>query len=162
MTAVFEWPIRVYIEDTDAGGIVYYVNYLKFIERARTEFMRNLGFGKKFLLSADSMFVVHSSHSEFLKPARLDDALIATAEVIKTGKAYLSMQQKVYRLDPDSDNYPGGDNRGRDNMTSDNMTDDNRELLCRFEVKLACVDKDTIKPRRIPEQMLAAIAINGG
>ncbi len=138
----FEWPLRVYIEDTDAGGIVYYVNYLKYIERARTEFMRSLGFGKGDSFSAELMFVVHSLSSDYKKPARLDDALVATARIIKAGKTYMVMVQEVYKIVAGVDNGDGSENR---------------ELLCRAEVKLACVKQQSIKPHRIPDVMLAAI-----
>ncbi len=136
MTDLFQWPLRVYIEDTDAGGIVYYVNYLKFMERARTEYLRSLGFGKQFIFNADAMFVVHSLNSEYLKPARLDDELVVTAHVVKSGKAFLALEQKVYRSA---------------------KGDVAMELLCKAEVKLACVDRQTIKPRRIPDKVLKAV-----
>ena len=134
-TATFEWPLRVYIEDTDAGGIVYYVNYLKFMERARTELLRSQGFEKEFIFDADLMFVVHGLNSEYLKPARLDDQLVITAKVTRHGKAYLLMEQQVYRQNSEI-----------------------RELLCRAEVKLACVDKQTIKPKRIPAELLSTLS----
>ena len=134
-TATFEWPLRVYIEDTDAGGIVYYVNYLKFMERARTELLRSRGFDKQVIFNADLMFVVHGISTEYLKPARLDDQLVVTAKVSKMGKAYMLMQQQVYRQDTE-----------------------NRELLCQAEVKLACVDKQSIKPRRIPAELLSVLS----
>ena len=132
MAAVFEWPLRVYIEDTDAGGIVYYVNYLKFMERARTEYLRSLGFDKAFIFSTELMFVVHAVKSDYLKPARLDDQLIATAEVISAGASNLVMRQLIYRGD---------------------------ELLCRGEVKVVCVDKQSVKPKRIPKPMVAALGL---
>ncbi len=135
----FFWPLRVYIEDTDAGGIVYYVNYLKFMERARTEYLRSLGYGKQSIFNSELMFVVSSLESEYIKPAQLDDELAATAQVIKLGKAYMVMEQKVYR---------------------ENETDDERELLCRGEVKIACVDRNTIRPKRIPEAMVAAVTVS--
>jgi tol-pal system-associated acyl-CoA thioesterase len=138
--AIFQWPLRVYIEDTDAGGIVYYVNYLKFIERARTEYMRSLGFDKQFIFNQSMMFVVHSLSSEYLRPARLDDALIATVKLLKAGKSYLLMEQSVYRC------------------TEFAKLADDSELLCRAEVKLACVDQQSIKPRRMPATMLAGIS----
>ena len=81
----FCFKLRVYIEDTDAGGIVYYVNYLKFMERARTEFMRSLGYGKDFIFNHDMMFVVRDVAVQYLKPARLDDELEATARVRELG-----------------------------------------------------------------------------
>jgi acyl-CoA thioesterase FadM len=99
--------------------------------------MRSFGFDKQFIFNAELMFVVHSASSEFIKPARLDDELIATVKVIKSGKAYLLMEQNVYRL------------------TKDN---EGNELLCRAEVKLACVDKHSIRPRRIPAEMLSVLA----
>lgn len=130
MSAVFEWPLRVYIEDTDAGGIVYYVNYLKFMERARTEFLRSLGFDKQFIFTTELMFVVHSASCDYLKPAKLDDELIVTAHIVDSGASNLVMEQLVYRGD---------------------------ELLCRGEVKVVCVDKSSVKPRRIPKPMREAL-----
>lgn len=136
----FQWPLRVYIEDTDAGGIVYYVNYLKYMERARTEFMRSLGYDKQFIFDAELMFVVHSIKSDFIKPACLDDRLVATARIIEAGRAFLRMEQNVFRV------------------SSSGYLDDSSELLNRAEVKLTCVDKQTIKPRRIPATLLAAVS----
>jgi tol-pal system-associated acyl-CoA thioesterase len=138
----FEWPLRVYIEDTDAGGIVYYVNYLKYIERARTEFMRSLSFDKADIFSTELMFVVHSLSSEYKKPARLDDELIVTTRIVKTGKAYMVMAQEVYKI------VAGANSDSQGEVG---------ELLCRAEVKLACVKQQSIKPHRIPEVMLAVI-----
>jgi tol-pal system-associated acyl-CoA thioesterase len=82
----FSCDLRVYIEDTDAGGIVYYVNYLKFMERARTEFMRSLGFGKDYIFNHDLMFVVRDVAVEYRRPAQLDDELQATAAIARLGK----------------------------------------------------------------------------
>ena len=127
-TERFQWPVRVYIEDTDAGGIVYYVNYLKFMERARTEYLRSLGFGKSFIFNSDRMFVVNAVNSRYLKPARLDDQLIATAKIVTFGAANLTLEQLIYR---------------------------DNELLCRGEVQLVCVDRQTMKPKRIPTTLLA-------
>lgn len=132
-TPEFRWPIRVYIEDTDAGGIVYYVNYLKFMERARTEFLRSLGYGRDFIFNRDLMFVVHSLNCEYVKPARLDDEIFATVRVITTGKTFLTMEQNIY-------------------------LQKEMELLSRGEVKLACVARESIKPKRIPEEMLTKLA----
>ena len=133
MSERFSWPIRVYIEDTDAGGIVYYVNYLKFMERARTEFLRSFGYDRHFIFNADLMFVVHSIRCDYVKPARLDDQLAATVRVTQFGKTFLTMEQNIY------------------NQHSE-------ELLCRGEVKIACVDRATIKPKRIPTEMLNALS----
>jgi len=126
MPREFIHPIRVYIEDTDAGGIVYYVNYLKFMERARTEMMRSLGYGKTAIFDAESMFVVHSSNVRYLGSALLDDELIATAKPIKVGRAYILFEQLVKRED---------------------------EVLCQAEVKIACVSQKERVPQAMPDVM---------
>jgi len=126
----FSLPLRVYIEDTDAGGIVYYVNYLKFMERSRTELMRSLGFDKNFIFNKELMFVVRDVAVTYLKPAKLDDELVATAHITQTKGATMTMQQSV-RL--------AGD------------------VLAEGEVTIVCVDKHGMKPRRIPKGMLDKI-----
>jgi tol-pal system-associated acyl-CoA thioesterase len=126
----FSLPLRVYIEDTDAGGIVYYVNYLKFMERARTEFMRSLGFGKNFIFNEDLMFVVQDVNVRYLQSARLDDQLLATAEVGDLGGAFILMRQTV--------------TRGSD-------------VLARGDIKIVCVHKHTLKPARMPSPVVAAL-----
>lgn len=123
----FSLGLRVYIEDTDAGGIVYYVNYLKFMERARTEFMRTLGYGKGFIFNAELMFVVRDVAVTYFLPARLDDELSVTAEVLEAHGATLRLRQCVSR---------------------------GNELMAQGEVKIACVDRAGLKPRRIPGEML--------
>ena len=128
--AEFLFPLRVYIEDTDAGGIVYYVNYLKFMERARTEFMRSLGFGKGYISSSGLMFVVQDVAVHYLQPARLDDELLATVELHKIGGASMIMHQRVVRGD---------------------------SLLVEGEIKIACVDTNSLKPKRIPATVLACL-----
>jgi 4-hydroxybenzoyl-CoA thioesterase len=126
----FSLPLRVYIEDTDAGGIVYYVNYLKFMERARTEFMRSLGFDKAVIFSNDLMFVVQGVQVTYLQPARLDDELEATAALLKLGGASMLIAQQVCRAG---------------------------ELLASADVKIACVDRDSLRPKRIPAEMLGRL-----
>lgn len=126
----FSCPIRVYIEDTDAGGIVYYVNYLKYMERARTEFMRSFGYGKQFIAEENLMFVVHSVDVRYQLPARLDDELTATARIAESGAAQLLFEQRILR---------------------------GAEVLCGGFVKVACVDRTTLKPRRIPKKLMAAL-----
>lgn len=123
-------PIRVYIEDTDAGGIVYYVNYLKYIERVRTEFMRELGFHKGAIFSDSLMFVVTAVTAKYIAPARLDEQLIATAAVISTGRVQLDFAQQVLRGD---------------------------QLLFEATVKVAAVDPETLKPKRLPSVLLDAL-----
>ena len=94
---LFSHRCRVYYEDTDAGGIVYYVNYLKFMERARTERLRELGFAQSQLAGEDLLFVVHSSEARYHAPARLDDELLVSAEVIELNRASLRFKQQVRR-----------------------------------------------------------------
>jgi 4-hydroxybenzoyl-CoA thioesterase len=128
--AEFSLPLRVYIEDTDAGGIVYYVNYLKFMERCRTEFMRSLGFDKNFIFNEQLMFVVRDVAVQYLGPARLDDALDATARITGIKGATMTMFQSI----------------GRDG-----------QILAQGEIRIACVDQAGLKPRRIPKEMLATL-----
>ncbi|WP_426416550.1 tol-pal system-associated acyl-CoA thioesterase [Aestuariirhabdus sp. LZHN29] len=129
----FAINIRVYFEDTDAGGIVYYVNYLKFMERARTEYLRGLGYEQQRLFDDELMFVVHSLNARYHRPARLDDLLRLELRVTRAARSYLLFQQKVI-----------------------NQQDD--ELLCEAEVKVACVQSGNMKPRAIPEAMRDAMS----
>ncbi len=122
----FSLGLRVYIEDTDAGGIVYYVNYLKFMERARTEFMRSLGFGKDYIFNHDLMFVVRDIAVKYREPARLDDELEATARVSQLRGASMVLEQAVRR---------------------------GAEIMAQGEVTIACVDRRGVKPRRLPAEM---------
>lgn len=126
----FSLPLRVYIEDTDAGGIVYYVNYLKFIERARTEFMRALGLSRSVIFTDDMMFVVSDLNARYVQPATLDDELEATAGLRAVGGASLKLHQSVRR---------------------------GETVLMEAEVSLACVSPENLLPRRIPKAMLATL-----
>lgn len=126
----FSLPLRVYIEDTDAGGIVYYVNYLKYMERARTEFMRSLGFDRSSLFSAERLFVVRDIALVYRAPARLDDELAASVSVTGVGGASLALHQTVRRGD---------------------------ELLVSADVTIACVGREDLRPRRMPGDMLATL-----
>jgi tol-pal system-associated acyl-CoA thioesterase len=128
--AEFSLPLRVYIEDTDAGGIVYYVNYLKYMERCRTEFMRSLGFDKNFIFNNDLMFVVRDVAVQYLSPARLDDEIQATARISELRGAAMTLFQSVRRGD---------------------------EVLAQGEIKIVCVDTSGLKPRRIPKEMLGRL-----
>jgi tol-pal system-associated acyl-CoA thioesterase len=122
--------MRVYMEDTDAGGIVYYVNYLKFMERARTEFMRSLGYGKNTIFNADLMFVVRDLAVSYKLPARLDDELEATATLAQVRGAGMVFHQHVRR---------------------------GAELLASAEVTIACVDRAGVRPRRLPPEMVTRL-----
>lgn len=126
----FKLPIRVYIEDTDAGGIVYYVNYLKYMERARTEWMRSFGFDKPAILDNNRLFVVHSANVQYLRPALLDDELTVSAQMGRLARTYIIFNQTIER-------------RG--------------EVICRGEVKVACVEQATMKPSAIPEEIRNAL-----
>ncbi|WHL28385.1 tol-pal system-associated acyl-CoA thioesterase [Pseudomonas juntendi] len=116
---------RVYYEDTDAGGVVYYVNYLKFMERARTERLRHLGFSQSQLAEDNLLFVVHSSEARYHAPARLDDQLRVTAQVLELNRASLRFVQQVWR-------------------------ENDETLLCEGQFLVAAVRADTFKPRAIP------------
>ncbi len=126
----FSLPVRVYIEDTDAGGIVYYVNYLKFIERARTEYMRSLGLPREEIFNGEVMFVVANVAVDYRAPARFDDELQATARLTEMRGASLRLAQAVRREE---------------------------EELVSASVQLACVDPVSLTPRRIPRDMLAKL-----
>jgi 4-hydroxybenzoyl-CoA thioesterase len=126
MSNIFSLNVRVYIEDTDAGGIVYYVNYLKFMERSRTEFLRNLGYDKPAILDENLLLVVHSANVQYRRPARLDDSLEITAEVVKLARSYVEFRQQVLR---------------------------GNELLCDGLIRIACVNGVTMKPCAIPSAM---------
>jgi tol-pal system-associated acyl-CoA thioesterase len=130
VSAEFSHKLRVYIEDTDAGGIVYYVNYLKYMERARTEFMRSLGYGKNTIFNFDRMFVVRDLAVTYMLPARLDDELVATATLAHLRGAGMVFRQSVRRAG---------------------------EVLARGEVTIACVDRTDMKPRRLPPEMVAQL-----
>lgn len=127
----FSLPLRVYIEDTDAGGIVYYVNYLKFMERARTEYMRARSFGKDYIFNHDLMFVVHDVALQYRAPARLDDELEATAALTRLAGASMVFRQTVQRAG---------------------------EVLVEGEITIACVDRAGVSPRRIPREIREQLA----
>lgn len=129
----FSIRLRVYYEDTDAGGIVYYVNYLKFMERARTECLRSLGFAQSQLAGENLLFVVHSAEARYHAPARLDDELFITAEVIELNRASLRFRQQVRRVTDDA-------------------------LLCEGQFVVACVRAENLKPQVIPAALRAAFA----
>ncbi|MGI6408679.1 MAG: tol-pal system-associated acyl-CoA thioesterase [Gammaproteobacteria bacterium] len=124
-TTEFSWPCRVYYEDTDAGGVVYYVNYLKYMERARTERLRALGYSQHELAAQNLLFVVHSAQARYHAPARLDDELQVSAQVEKLGKARLEFVQRVVRV-----------NDGR--------------LLCEGRFIIASVAADSFRPVAMP------------
>jgi acyl-CoA thioester hydrolase len=128
----FEFPIRVYWEDTDAGGIVFYANYLKFFERARTEWLRTLGVGQQALRdSTGCMFVVSEAQLKYHRSARLDDELIVTAALQESGRASLTIAQQAWR-----------------------KTATQPELLCEGTIRIGWVDAAAMKPARIPTSVM--------
>lgn len=123
MPAEFIWNVRVYYEDTDAGGIVYYANYLKFFERARTEWLRQINVGQHALLQEhDAMFVVKSVSAEYHAPAKLDDVIKLTLSIEKLGRASISFVQEAWC---------------------------GEQLLNTARVKVGCVDS-ALRPRAVP------------
>ena len=125
MPSVFTWTVRVYYEDTDAGGIVYYANYLKFYERARTEWLRSLGIDQQALRDREgAIFVVSSASVDYLASARLDDEVKITLSVEKMGRASVQFAQQAWRGDT---------------------------LLSSADVKVGCVDAATMRPRSLPD-----------
>lgn len=131
----FGFSVRVYWEDTDAGGIVFYANYLKFFERARTEWLRSVGIGQQQLLeSTGAMFVVAQTNVRYLRPARLDDELIVTANVIETGRASLTVLQQVLL-----------------------KTEQVKTVLCEGTVRIGWVNAHSLQPQRIPAALLDSL-----
>ncbi len=127
----FIWPIRVYWEDTDAGGVVYHASYLRFLERARSEWLRALGFAQDALRERENVvFVVRAMRLEFLRPARLDDELIVTVALVERRRASLLMRQSIRRGDT---------------------------ALLDAEVKVACVSATDFRLRAVPEALVAAL-----
>lgn len=125
---VFELPIRVYIEDTDAGGIVFHARYLHYMERARTEWVRSCGVGLRAGLADNISYVVQRMNIHYSVPARLDDQLLVTAEPVAYGRVWMNFRQRVLRAS-------------------------DRTLLCEADVRVACVALDTGRPRRLPDNM---------
>ena len=122
----FSWPVRVYYEDTDAGGVVYYANYLKYLERARTEFLRRLGIEQDELeRDVNIIFAVRSMTIDYLKPAFFNELLNVDATIAELRKASISFQQTV--------------------------SNQQNDILCRAQVKVACINSKTLKPVSIPE-----------
>ena len=127
MTKVeFVWPIRVYYEDTDAGGVVFYANYLKFMERGRTEWLRSLGFEQDALMRDPGvLFAVRRSEIDYLKSARFNELLSVRSSVIQMRGASFTFEQNIVR-------------------------DADAELLCRGITQVACLDAVSMQPARIP------------
>jgi len=131
----FSWRIRVYYEDTDTGGVVFYANYLKFFERARTEWLRAAGVGQRALEQADGvMFVVKSTSVDYHAPAKLDDELQLTVVVERIGRVVVDFIQQAWRLG-----------------------EDGPVLLATGRISVACVNAGSFRPQAIPKQVLHKI-----
>ncbi len=160
---MFSIPIRVYYEDTDAGGVVYYANYFKFMERARTEWLRSLGFEQAELARDPGvLFAVRSAKLEFLKPARFDDLLEATVEIRERGRASLTFHQHIRRGTESATgtNHMTGrtSEASRASVTSRGpRLGPIGEILCEGEVRVACLDAKSFAPCPIPATLLSRI-----
>ncbi|MCP1726398.1 acyl-CoA thioester hydrolase [Natronospira proteinivora] len=129
MSAPFEWPVRVYYEDTDVGGVVYYANYLRFMERARTEWLRSLGFEQDRLIRDEGvLFAVTSAQINYRAPARFNDLLHVTARISEQRRSRIVFEQAVYRVED-----------------GQHLTDG--------VIKVACLDAERFRPRPLPESM---------
>jgi acyl-CoA thioester hydrolase len=137
--SAFTWPARVYWEDTDGGAVVYYANYLRYLERARTEWLRAQGHSQHELAQREGLlFVVVSVQVDYRAPARLDDELEITCEPLAEGAASLHFAQRIYRRASPGASAPA--------------------LLVEAGVRVACVDARSMRPRRLPEFLHAAVA----
>lgn len=131
MNKQFTWPVRVYYEDTDAGGVVFYANYLKFYERARTEMLRTMGFEQDELMAQQNiLFVVRSVQVDYLQPAKFNDLLDVSAALSRVKSASLIFAQTVMRQD---------------------------EILSKATIRIACLDSNTMRPQLIPDSLKQAL-----
>ena len=128
----FLWPVRVYYEDTDAGGVVFYANYLKFMERARTEYLRQSGFEQDTLIKQQGiLFAVHRAEIDYLKPARFNELLQVSASISEQKKVSLTFEQEV--------------------------RSEKGDVYSRGIIKIVCINHQTFKPQPIPDDILKAI-----
>lgn len=126
-TAIFSWPVRIYYEDTDAGGVVYHANYLRYMERARNEWLRTLGRPVGDINKLDGcLFVVASLDLQYKTPARLDDELAVTAELVQLKRVSMTLKQQVLRND---------------------------ELIAVANINLVTVSTETFRPVAIPQSL---------
>ncbi|KXJ42471.1 MAG: tol-pal system-associated acyl-CoA thioesterase [Cycloclasticus sp.] len=129
-----QWPIRIYYEDTDMQGIVYYANYLKYLERARTEFLRSKGFEQGALIDEQGVaFAVRAVQMDYLKPARFNDNLLVMTKVAELKRASLIFHQTIIR------------------------EDENREIINKAVIKVACLDANSMKVKAIPTKMIETL-----
>jgi acyl-CoA thioester hydrolase len=128
----FSWPVRVYYEDTDAGGVVYYANYLRYLERARTEMLRALGFEQdKLAQDHNIIFIVRKVTIDYLKPAIFNEELTVNARITGLRKASMLFEQTIFNKQND--------------------------MLCQAEIKIACINNKTMKPVSIPAFIISEL-----
>jgi acyl-CoA thioester hydrolase len=152
---MFTWPVRVYWEDTDAGGIVFYANYLKFMERARTEWLRSLGIAQSTLREqTGGIFVVTDTRLHYQQPARLDDQLLVTAHVSESTRITLTIAQEI-RLVPNGSLREQLLNREQTALTAAELS--TLPMVCHGDIRIAWVDAKSLKPTRIPHNMLEVL-----
>ncbi len=138
----FSIRVRVYWEDTDAGGVVFYANYLKFFERARTEWLRSMGFSQQVLREAHgTIFVVTDASIAYKAPARLDDEINVTVAVEHTSAATITLTQQAH-------------------LSAAQNTRSGATLLAQGQVRIACVDASTLAPRRVPDTIAQAVTLS--
>ena len=129
----YQFPVQVYYEDTDAGGVVYYANYLKFMERARTEWLREMGFEQDELMANQGiLFAVRRAEVDYLRPARFNDKLLVTATLIDSGRVSLTVSQEIIRRSDE-------------------------QVLSRGVIKIACLSVGDLRPKPIPDQLMEKI-----
>ena len=142
MAREFNWPVRVYYEDTDVAGVVYYANYLKFYERGRTEWLRSLGWEQDVLIDKVLAFAVAHVDAKYLRPSRFNDQLVVKTRISSVRKASVIFEQEIYRVDENSDE-----------------SDDNKQqLVNKATIRVACVDMDTMTPAPMPNYLQEEIA----
>ena len=136
----FSWPLRVYYEDTDSGGVVYYANYLKFMERARTELLRSIGYQQDQLQREQGIiFAVHSANIRYKKPARFNDELNVITSISSLGKASIHFKQSICLLASNHDDSKPG------------------QCLAEADIKIACLNAEKFTPQSIPTTIIEKI-----
>lgn len=132
----FSIDTRIYYEDTDSGGVVYHANYLKYMERARTEWLRNLGFEQDQMINElQTIFAVRSAHIEYLKPARFNDLLQVTASIKECKRSFFIFFQQIYKK----------------------LKNGQTELLIEGTIKVVAINTKNFKPRKIPEPLMESL-----
>jgi acyl-CoA thioester hydrolase len=139
MRREFSWPVRVYYEDTDSGGVVYYANYLKFMERARTELLRSAGYEQDQLQQElGIIFAVRSASIQYKKPARFNDEFNVITSIVSLGKASIHFKQSIY-------------------LAASHHVDAANGLLASAEIKIACLSAERFNPQAIPSAIIEKI-----